>query len=400
MDRRSAATPMEFEYDNKTGRVDSNSAWLNSFTPKKQANFRRQDSNPSFSPQKQPSPTRSHAYPNPQTPVYKQPPLMPFHGIRDTPDQEFSSGPENQSSPENADNEDTPEPRKPSNQPKINDNVTVFRGHKSPSRRSSFFGSFDFRRFSPGRSGLRKKQDKDALAKRVHKRKRRENEMEDRIERRRSSDESGSDTRSGPDRSAKPASQEAFIITLLHAVMKYPRLPLQLLYIAQLLFNVFIISLVAWIIYKFYLTIANDVNVKVEEEAKMIMAEMASCSTHFLKNRCNMENRVPAMEPLCENWARCMTRDPYSIGRAKIGAHAFAEIYSSLIDPISNKALAFTLTIVTLIWVVPNVAFSMARGKVFGTSPQPSKEQGSSQHDQGRYEGPSQFTPRPENNSI
>ncbi|MCJ1394536.1 hypothetical protein MMC18_007415 [Xylographa bjoerkii] len=339
MDRRSAATPMEFEYDNKTGRIDSNSAWMNAITPKKQPGFRSQNASSFSSPQKQSSPTRSHVYPNPQTPIYKPPPLMPFHGIRDTPTQDFSSGPENQSSPENADNEDTPEPLKTSNQPKINENVTVFRGHKTPSRRSSFFGSFDIKRFSPGRSGFRRKHDKDALDKRVRKRKRRENDMDDRIERRRSSEESGSDTRPGPDHFPKPIPQEAFIITLLHTVMKYPRLPLHLLNIAQLLFNLFILSLSAWIIYSFYLGIQNDVDVKIQDEALNIMSESASCSHHFLQNRCDMENRVPAMEALCDNWARCMNRDPYSIGRAKRGAQAFAEIYSSLIDPISTKAL-------------------------------------------------------------
>ncbi|MCJ1414155.1 hypothetical protein MMC32_000480 [Xylographa parallela] len=399
MDRRSAATPMEFEYDNKTGRVDTSSAWLNAFTPKKQADFRSQPSNSSFSPQKQSSPTRSHAYPNPQTPIYKAPPLMPFHGIRDTPTQDFSSGPENQSSPENADNEDTPEPWKAGSKPKINDNVTVFRGHKTPSRRSSFFGSFDFRRFSPGRSGLRKRQERDALTKKVRKRKRWENETEDRIERRRSSDESGSDTRSGQDRSAKPVPQERLVIALLHAVMKYPSLPFQLLTWAQLMFNIFILFLLGWIIWSFYLGIQDDVKARIREEARAIMSEAASCSSHFLNNRCNMENRVPAMEPLCENWAHCMARAPDTIGGAKITAIAFGEIYSSLIDPISTKALTFTLTVITLIWVVPNVAFLMARDKIFGTSSKIAKDQGSSQHDQARYDEPPQYLSRQENDS-
>ena len=264
---------------------------------------------------------------------------MPFHGIRDTPTQDFSSGPENQSSPENADNEDTPEPSKASSQPKINDNVTVFRGHKTPSRRSSFFGSFDFRRFSPGRSGFRKRHDKDALTKRVHKRKRRDNDMDDRIAHRRSSDESDSDIRSGPDHSTKKIPQEAFVIKLLHAMMKYPALPLHLLYYAQLLFNVFILFLVAWIIYSFYLTIANDVTVMVTEEANRILSDMEKCKKDFFDNRCDMETRVPAMEALCNNWASCMSKDPYLLGRAKIGAHAFAEIYNSLIEPISTKAM-------------------------------------------------------------
>ncbi|MCJ1321682.1 hypothetical protein MMC15_007027 [Xylographa vitiligo] len=105
------------------------------------------------------------------------------------------------------------------------------------------------------------------------------------------------------------------------------------------------------------------------------------------------------MEPLCENWAHCMARAPDSIGRAKISATALAEVYSSLIDPISTKALTFTLTVITLIWVVPNVVLLAARGKLFGSSPEPAKDQGPSQHDQGRYGGPSPNFPWQENDS-
>ena len=262
---------------------------------------------------------------------------MLFRGIRETPTQDFSSGPENQSSPENADNEDTPEPLKSGSKPKISANVTVFRGQKTPSKHSSFLNST--RKWSPGKSGLRKKRDRDALSKTAHKRKRWEYDTEDRIERRPSSDESGSDTRSGSDRSAEPVPQEAFMITLLHAVMKYPNLPFQLLTYVQLLFNMFIIFLVAWMIWSFYLTIRTDVDVRFIEEARAVMSDVATCSSHFHNNRCDMENRVPAMEPLCENWAHCMARAPDSIGRAKISATALAEVYSSLIDPISTKAL-------------------------------------------------------------
>ena len=268
---------------------------------------------------------------------------MPFHGIRDTPTQDFSSGPENQSSPDNADNEDTPEPSITSSKPKINNNVTVFRGHKTPSRRSSFFDSLTFGRFSPGRSALRKRHDRDALSRRVHKRKRREDDTDYRIERRRSSDDSSSDTRSGSDSAAKPIPHEHFIITLLHTVMKYPGLPLQLLKYGQLLFNIFILFLVAWIIWSFYHDIKGDLNKMVDQKARAILSKVAQCSAEFHKNQCGMENRVPALIPLCENWARCMDTAPDTIARAKIGAKIFGEIYSSLIDPISTKALVLQI---------------------------------------------------------
>ncbi|MCJ1281207.1 hypothetical protein MMC26_000525 [Xylographa opegraphella] len=399
MANRFVATPMEFEYDNKTGLVDSDSAWLKSLTPQKQAGFRTPTFNPSFGLQKQPSPTRVLANPNPQTPVYKQPPRMAFHGIRDTPTQDFSSGPENQSSPENADNEDTPEPLKIASKLQINDNVTVVRPRKTPGKRRSFFDSFNLARLSPARSGLRKRQDKDALARRGYKRKRQENDTENRIERRRPSDESGSDTKSGRDHSVKPVPQEAFMITLLHTVMKYPTLPFQLLTYAQLLFNMFILFLVAWIIWTFYLVIRQDLNMKAEHEILMAMSEVTLCSSHFHNNKCDMGNRVPAMESLCHDWAHCMARDPGAIGRAKIGANAFGEIYSSLIDPISNKALVLTLTVITLVWVIPNIAFVVAKFKIPDATSEPAHDQGPFQHDQVRHNSNSGFMLRSENYS-
>ncbi|MCJ1476941.1 hypothetical protein MMC13_005610 [Lambiella insularis] len=395
---------MEFEYENRTGRVDPNSAWLN--TPKKQPSFKSQNSNSSFNPQtyfnpqKQPSPTRSQAYPTPQTPVHKPPPLFSFSAVRDTPKHEFSSGPENQSSPENADNEDTPEPLKKS-QLDLNDNVTVFRGHKTPSKRTSFFGSFASR-FSPGRSGLRKRHEKEALVKKVHKRRRRENEREDRIIYRRSSEDSDSDHRSRQDSgsTAKPGPpQEVFLTTLINAMSDNPQLPGILLYYLQLLYYAFLLFLSAWVIYSFWATIKQDVDMKTAEQASIIMLEMDVCRDRFEENRCEKNSRVPAMKSMCESWERCMNKDPYKLGRAKISAHTFAEIINSFIEPISYKAMIFTTIVITLVYVIPNILFSKVRHTIQPT-PQASYRKGSFQQGHAGYLDGSHHTSRPDRNYL
>ena len=362
---------MEFEYENKGGQVDPNSPWVTSVSNRLQ-NFGSQTcmqksllhtdgidkyiltfflgGPSSSSPQKQSSPTRNRAQqskPLPQTPTMKPPPLFPsaFHAIREPSRHDFSSGPENQSSPENADNEDTPEPLKMKRdnwQDKFtinNNNVTMFRDHKSSSKRTSFSDMFGLKRFSPVRSGFRKRHDRDVLAKRAHKRKRREIEKDDRITYRRPSDDSSSDDRPQPGNANTSTTQEGWMASIVRNIVANPVLPHILSFYVQLLWNVFLCFFFMYILYSFWQTIRQDVDMKSEELAAKTMAEMTVCAREYVQNKCDRDSRVPAMEMLCENWENCMTRDPHKVGRAKVSAHTFAEIFNSFIEPISYKAM-------------------------------------------------------------
>lgn len=262
-----------------------------------------------------------------------------FFGIRESTNPDFSSGPENQSSPEYADAEDTPEPKNRGGQADLSDNVTVERGHKSPSKRQSFSEMFSFRRFSPGRSGFRKRHDRDALAKKVHKRKRRELEKDDRTTYRRPSDDSVSDDPSPRSASSKKNPPEPFFPALIKIIVDHPSLPHVLAFYVQLLWNLFLCLSLMYILYCCWATIRQDVDMKAEESVAQTLAEMAVCAENFLQNRCERASRVPAMETLCENWENCMNRDAHKVARARISAHTFAEIFNSFIEPITYKAM-------------------------------------------------------------
>ena len=261
-----------------------------------------------------------------------------FFGIREATNADFSSGPENRSSPEYADNEDTPEPKRGS-QADISDNVTVQRGHKSPSKRQSFSEMFSFRRFSPGRSGFRKRHDREPLAKKVHKRKRRELEKDDRMTYRRPSDDSSSDDPSRQSAGSTTGPQDAFFPALIKIIVDHPSLPHVLAFYVQLLWNLFLCFFFMYILYSFWATIRQDVNMKAEESVAQTLADMAICANEYVQNRCDRESRVPAMETLCDNWENCMNRDPHKVARARISAHTFAEIFNSFIEPITFKAM-------------------------------------------------------------
>ena len=80
-------------------------------------------------------------------------------------------------------------------------------------------------------------------------------------------------------------------------------------------------------------------------ESSEILAEMAVCAREFKENKCERDSRVPAMETVCNNWEKCMQRDPYKVGRSRLSASMFAEIVNSFIEPISLKAIVSSPTL-------------------------------------------------------
>ena len=120
-------------------------------------------------------------------------------------------------------------------------------------------------------------------------------------------------------------------------------LPHTLSLYTQFLLNIFAVLFIMYIGWSFWATIRSDVDKKSEEAAAETLAEMAVCAREYVANRCERDLRVPAMEAVCNNWEKCMNRDPGSVGRARVSAHTFAEIVNSFIEPISIKAMVSPL---------------------------------------------------------
>lgn len=142
---------------------------------------------------------------------------------------------------------------------------------------------------------------------------------------------------------AKDATQKAagpgMIASLFNFIEKHPTIPHILSFYAQLLLNVFLVGSVIYLLYSFWATIRADVDKKSEEAVVGIMAEMAACAQSYQENRCDRDTRAPALESLCNNWEKCMKKDPHAVGRARVSAHTFAEIFNGFIEPISWKAM-------------------------------------------------------------
>lgn len=247
-------------------------------------------------------------------------------------DVDFSSGAENMSSPEQADNEDTPE------QPAKTD------------KRNSLFNIYGRFAPAPGRGEIpRMKNYSNALARRVEKRRRRDRELNRQI-RVDSDDESDRPSSSegrtgsaakqgkGQDDGQKSSRGSSFsdFFALLEA---HPNVPSILSWWAQLLVNLALFSLFVYVVFAFVSAIRAEIEQAAEEVSAGILADNAVCAKSYVDNRCGGNDRLPALESVCENWERCMNRDPDKVGRAKVTAETIAIIINSFIDPISWKAI-------------------------------------------------------------
>ena len=263
-------------------------------------------------------------------------------------DLDFSSGAENMSSPENAaDNEETPEP------------TPV----KAANNRNSLFNMYGRFAPSPGRGEIpRMNHYSNALARRVHKRRRRDKALGMQLRR----DDSEDDDDDDDDEIVRPSSNEQNLggklswqqqqqqdgpgqqstvsrmtsfsnfFALLEA---HPHVPSILSWWAQLVVNLSLFSLAVYVVFGFVSAIRTEFEQAAEEVSDGILAEMATCAKSYVDNRCAGNDRLPALETVCENWERCMNRDPAKVGRAKVSAHTMAVIINSFIDPISWKAI-------------------------------------------------------------
>jgi hypothetical protein len=233
-----------------------------------------------------------------------------------------------ESSPaDNADTEDTPDTIRVAD-------VTAPKANPF-ARKQPLFGRYGLYGGSPGRGEIRRHKHIDAMHK-VRKRKRVDLDHAVSIGGRRGSteDDSDSDTRH-----KQPPTPPGFISSIASFITSNPTLPYILSYYAQLLLNYFLVAFVIYVVYCFWATIRSDVDKASEAAMAAVVAEMASCASQYAENRCARDQRVPAMAALCAQWEGCMNRDPSGVGRARVSAHTFAEIFNSFVEPISWKAM-------------------------------------------------------------
>ncbi|OII72677.1 uncharacterized protein cubi_01627 [Cryptosporidium ubiquitum] len=110
----------------------------------------------------------------------------------------------------------------------------------------------------------------------------------------------------------------------------------------RLIFNIIIVLITLYIIFGIIFVIKNDIESKIQISITNILDEMNICSKHYVDNKCQPEQRVPAMESKCTEWERCMSQNPTIIARKSIfTAQIIGEIINTFFDQISFKSASF-----------------------------------------------------------
>ncbi|KAF2086576.1 hypothetical protein K490DRAFT_43879 [Saccharata proteae CBS 121410] len=383
MNRRTGHTPMDFEYTNRTGPIDESSPFITAARNAQNGAGRKREhgalnaANQQQTPSLRPPASQPYFFSQPwgsgatgpatTTPARcktdgKPLPAVPNH-LKDpkftTPrklDIDFSSGGETPDTPaENADSEATPE----SSLMGFRNRVALFTsGSRSPKKGGA------------GSPVKEKRRDSWIMKRRVNGGKsrdrggRRGDEYYDDDDNnnndgsRRGSNDNDNNTSTTP-----PAAKTPLIAAILSYIETHPALPHILSYYAQLLLNFFIVFAIIYAVYTFWTAIQSDVNLASDRAVAETLAEMAVCAQNYRENRCERDTRMPALEVVCENWEKCMGRDPKKVGRARVSAHTFAMIFNSFIEPISYKAMLFSLIIIFGCVAMSNLAFGFFRNK-------------------------------------
>lgn len=219
-------------------------------------------------------------------------------------------------------------------------------------KRDSFLVRFKEKWSSPGRGELQRSERSDAISKRT--KERRDARLQRKVSKRRrhSVSDSEEDHHSQRNRSPRKVSgmrnhspeqdsnKPHWVSNLFTFIAQHPTVPHILSFYAQLAFNVFLLAACAYMLYCFWSAVQGDIDKKAFEAMAEVMAESAQCLHSWESNKCDRATRVPALEKVCEGWEACMNRDATKIGRARVSAHTFAEIFNSFVEPISWKAMA------------------------------------------------------------
>ncbi|KAI9736356.1 MAG: hypothetical protein M1834_001242 [Cirrosporium novae-zelandiae] len=338
MERRTGESPMDFEWQGQ-GPVDTSSPFIqhaNNWHQNQSAMGKKRTSSAVSSPQK------------PSTPKLREPNNQPYYFPIVTPTKplssfrtpsfttprnmeiDFSSGAEF-SSPDNADTEETPQPKpKSSNSPLAKMKLAT---------RNSFYKAFGKPGPAPGRGEV----PRGAFSDKVTKRKERKHHKKDhRLALRKPSREHDSHSGSSESNEKRPESNShklAWIPAILAWMEAHPHVPNVLARYMQFLLSFFMCSLLMYGVYSFYSTVRSDVDMRSDEEVSRVLTEMAFCAKQYNSNGCGSSKRVPYMETACNSWEECMNKDA-SVPRARMSAQTFAHIFNDFIETISYKTMA------------------------------------------------------------
>lgn len=151
------------------------------------------------------------------------------------------------------------------------------------------------------------------------------------------------------DASSTPAEERAYLLSLY----------------LQLAVNLVVLAYALHLVWSVVGAIRRDVTHKLSRHANNLLVEIALCERSYRENHCSPDEIVPALEQMCAYWEQCMLQDPARGGNvSSLGAQTIGMVLTSLVEPLSFKALAVFAAAVFLVYVY-NFGFGYVRARTY-----------------------------------
>ncbi|KAI3400745.1 hypothetical protein diail_1954 [Diaporthe ilicicola] len=149
---------------------------------------------------------------------------------------------------------------------------------------------------------------------------------------------------------------------ILTSISSNPNAPMIISWYLQVLFNAACGGVVLWLMFGVISAIRGEVLYSSEKARAQLMEEMNACSRRYLENRCSpIEDRLPALEGMCNEWETCMSQDSNVVAGVKASAGHLADILNEFFSRLSWKATVILSSFSIISLLVCNVAFSRFR---------------------------------------
>ncbi|KAI1505966.1 Di-sulfide bridge nucleocytoplasmic transport domain-containing protein [Biscogniauxia marginata] len=140
---------------------------------------------------------------------------------------------------------------------------------------------------------------------------------------------------------SKKQSKDGWFGNFLAVVQRHPYAPSILGYWLNFAFSFFCVMGSLWILWAIVAGLREDFSAARQAVRDEINGEIGKCIANYKDNKCEpLEQRLPAMHGLCEQWASCMVQNPDSVKNVQLGAKNIVEIVNEIIDTMSYKTIA------------------------------------------------------------
>lgn len=149
---------------------------------------------------------------------------------------------------------------------------------------------------------------------------------------------------------------------ILTSISSNPNAPMIISWYLQVLFNAACGGVVLWMAWGIISAIRGEVLYSSEKARAQLIEEMNACSRRYIENKCSpIQDRLPALEGMCNEWETCMSQDSNTVAGVKASAGHLADILNEFFSRLSWKATVTLSSFSIIAMFACNIAFSKFR---------------------------------------